>query len=419
MARGIESFAAGLVTGYTQGKRSQREQELHDLQVAKLKDERAMAEEMKATEGNVKATEGFVITAPDGTRTIFADEAAAKEARAATGGDLQMERKFLVAGQQFDSQEQADDAADAANAPAARMRRQADVARKYGRPDVATSLMQSYKAEVDANRQIAFDNFNQLRQSGDIDGIMKMVNGRRGAKGEASVVQTEDGGVALQTTVNGKPYVGQSFSNMNDLLDGIGNQISATPDNYFERGMSQKNFGLAQDKFTHQKEVDTEQLANAKSGLGLQAQGLALRGQELKLRGDEIAIQRDAKNNPPPDIRYGVNDKGESVPIVQGLSRDASGVWNPSISAQPALTGVRPATARQDPLAGFLTGGAGTSFQFDGSKIPPRTAPAAPSATGPVPPQGGLKTPAQKEAEIMDWYRHRGDDALRAQTGLK
>lgn len=373
MARGLDSFAAGLLTGYTQGKKTQRDQELHDLQVAKLKDERAMTEEFKALDKDVSPSEGFVITTPDGTRTVFTDEASAKEAQAAMP-DAQLAKRFLVAGQQFDSQDQAADAADAANAPAARLRKRAEIAQKYGRPDMASSFMQSYKAEVEANRQIAFEQFNHMRTNGDVEGVLKMINSRPGSNAQVGIVRTEDGGVALQSTVNGQSYVGQSFKSMAELLDGVGAQISATPDNYFERNIAQKRMGLDVEKFAHSKEVDAAQIANAQAQTGIAAGNLGLRTKEFQ-------HAKDVYNNPQPKIISGVDGQGDMMTNTVRTVPQQGGGWGLEVGTA-APTGMRPATTRQgSALDAFLAGGGQPQQPLivDWGKVPPKNLGAQPA----------------------------------------
>lgn len=421
MARGWGSFATGLVTGYTSGKKAQQQQELHDLQVAKLKDERALADELKSIDSQAKPSEGFVLTTPDGEHQVFTDEKAAKEAEKAGDGAFKLEKAFIVGGQQYASKEEADQAADTANLPAVKMRMRAEAAMKHGQPVLAGQYGQAYKSLVDANRQITFDKYNEMRQSGDVDGILHMINSRPGSKGQVSIIGTDNGGVALQTVVDGKPYIGQAFGSVNELLDGVGAQISATPDNFFERNLATQRFGLDKDKFAHQQDVDAKQLANAATGLGLQAQGLGLRRQELN-------DARTARNNPAPEFRFGTNEAGETVPIVQSSTRGADGNWRTSVTPQPAMTGVFPATRKQDPFTGLFA--PPKPFMFDGSGVPPRAKPtpqAVPN-TGGSAPAGGLRpppagaatdfrAPGANEAAIRAFHEEQMRRSLEAQVG--
>lgn len=247
MARGggLTNFATGFLNAYVTAKDQQRKQELHELQVAKLRDERAMNEEFKTLDQNSKPVEGYVVQGPDGTRSVYADEDLARKAQAASGEGSVLQQTFLVNGQQFGSREEADQAAEEANAPAVKLRQRAEIALKYNRPDLADAYQKNYSSMIEANRRDMQEQFIMAQQAGDYNSILGHINQRLKRSGmEAQLTPNEQGGLTYTITRNGQVVQERPFKTQAEFWDSMGQQIMQTPDNMLETWKTREGLKL-------------------------------------------------------------------------------------------------------------------------------------------------------------------------------
>lgn len=406
------SFASGLVNGFVKGKQMQRQQERHELEMEELRNNKEMREKFKLADLDVSPTEAFAVPMPDGSVAMAPSAQAAQELMGSDGDPSRVSKVFLVGGQSFADKDAAQQAADQFNSAPARMRRQADIAREYGRPDIATSLMQSYMAETNANREMVFDTFNRYAATGNLDGIAKMYSDQVG--GSMSLQANADGSITVINNAGGNAAPGRTFANSQELYDYFGNMITAAPNNVFERSMANKRLGLEERQFEHRQDVDAQQLANAQTGLRIQADG-------LKLRQDEA-------NNPKPTVGMGYDDKGQRVVVTTGARKGTDGQWETYAEKGPTLEGVLgpPARTGFDGIMGQygLGGGGEQPLTVDWSKVPPKGLPpaggAAPTGTAPAaqprlkPGSSGVVTDMTPEESV----RLHGDQAAPAGRGL-
>lgn len=359
MAKGLGAFATGLLTGYTTGKKAQEDKEERELRMAKLKDERAMAEEFKALDSETKPSEGYVLTTPDGTRTVFADKKMAEEARAAFGGDSQLEAKFIVGGQQYDTPEAAEDAAAAANAPAAKLRKRADIALKYNRPDVADAYTKNYQNILEANRRDMQEQFLQAQATGDYDTVLNSVNARlRKSGAQASLVPNEQGGMTYQIVKNGQVVSAKPFANPQEFWDTMGQQVAQTPDNMLEtwkvrEGLKQQKRSLdIQEKGTDANiRQGDARLAQGARGLDIQERqvdaGIKHEGQRIGIAQGQLGVAQgtlglqQAEAN-RPKVHSGVDASGDVTFGATQMTRDPkTGTWGLNVIGPQSIRGLK------------------------------------------------------------------------------
>lgn len=388
MARGLGAFAEGLMTGFTTGKKNQREEEEYQLRMAKLKDERAMAEEFKAVDAQSKPAEGFVLVTADGSRTVFADKKMAEEAKAAMGGDAKLEQKFIVAGQQFDTAEAADIAAEAANAPAAKLRKRADIALKYNRPDVADAYTKSYQNMIEANRRDMQETFLQAQQTGDYSSVLDAYNKRLPNGATAEMVPNEQGGMTLQVTRGGKVVTQKPFASPDEFWTTMGQQIATTPDNMLETWKTRESLAAQKRGLDIQERSADANIRQGDERLAQSAKGLTLQERQVDagIKNDaartriaqgqlgvaqgELGLKSSIANR--PDVVSGVAPNGNVVFSATERYRDENGNWGLRVHPTQEVPGMAPTrTAAPDPFAGLtLPGGAQQPLVIDWGKIP-------------------------------------------------
>lgn len=413
MARGVGAFAQGLVTGFTQGKKAQREQELHELQVAKLRDDKAMAEEMKQARANMEPVHGFEVVTPTGERATFADEAAAKEAATSMDG-AEIRPRFMVGDQVFDSEDQAEAAAEMFNAPAAKARRQAEVALKYNRPDVAQAHQQAYKSMIDSNRYESQQRFLDARNAGDLDAVATVLNGNMRTQGVQTELSQDAQGNVVQRWMRNGQVVGERAVPADQFWEQAAMRLSEAPDNMFEHvkfreGMrrDRRDADLAERKFGLDVENTRNTMANRDAGtaqgwarVGQGAQGLSLRQQELEFdRQRQLYPAPSAVNTVDPATGMGqvsfVGQQGQYTPGrgITWTPREPATVPLPGQpmstyntmnrpTANDGLPGVGPASVWD----GWDASSAGALRDYNDSRAP-RPAPGTPI------PGGGIRMP--------------------------
>lgn len=390
MARGAGAFAQGLVQGFVQGKKLQQEQERHELEMARLREDRALAEEMKQARADVKPAKAFEVVAPTGERQMFADEAAAKEAATAMEG-ADILPFFMVGEQRFDSQEQAQAAAEMMNSPAAKARRQAETALKFNRPELARQHQEAWKAMIQANRYETNQRFLEARGARDYDAVAAVLNGNGRVRGIQVELAPDGRGNVVQRWLRNGEVVGERVVPEDTFWDQAALQLSEAPDNMFEHvkfreGLRQRAWDerMQERRFDHQVRTDTAQL------------GIA--GGNLALRGQELEFNRAKALNPQPAAIQTVDPitgQGQVTFVSQqGVYEPGRGLqWAPQVS-QPQSVGGMPASTynmlnrpQQDLLG--LGMDQPQPLIIDWSKVPPRSGGVPPPAASPTQPPPG------------------------------
>lgn len=389
MAKGLGSFATGFLQGYAVFSQEKRAQEEHEVRMAKAKDERAMAAEFKNLETETKPSEGYVLVAPDGNKTVFADKQMAEEAKAAFGGEAKLESKYIVAGQQFDSPEAAEDAAAAANAPAAKLRRRAEIALKYNRPDLADAYTKNYQHVLDANRRDMQEQFLQAQATGDYETVLNSVNQRLRKNGaEASLVPNEQGGMTYQIVKNGQVVTARPFANPQEFWDTMGQQVAQTPDNMLETWRVREGLKLQKRSVDIQERGTDANIRQGDARVAQGARGLDIQERQVTagIRNDdartqiaagqlgvargELGLKSSIANR--PDVVSGVAPNGNVVFSATERYRDKDGNWGLRVHPTQEVPGMAPTrTAAPDPFGGLmLPGGAQQPLVIDWSKVP-------------------------------------------------
>lgn len=399
--KGLTAFAQGLYDGYTTGKKRELEQAKIELELEKAKREKQMQEERSAV-GELKPTKAFSLVTPDGIETVYTDEKEANEAAQALSGlgegqTIQVQPRYLVAGQRFDNEEAARKVAERESSPAAIARRRAAVASRYGFNDVAASDLQTYRDLTKAIKYEKVDALMQARADGDLDTLAQMYSAQTGQ--QVRVDRNQDGTVTPVFIRDGQDIKGDPIPT-DTLWDYVIGQANSSPDTLHE----DRTWKLNVDKFRYQQGQDAIANSQRAAGLGIQAANVDLRRQELQLNND-------MRMNPAHTTQMGYDAQGQIVPITRGMSYDPKAkTWNTTVTPGAALPGVygRDPTARPaDPFAGLglgLGGGnAAPSTVFDGldpkasqGLLELNNARNAPNQGGSTPtpiPGGGLRYP--------------------------
>lgn len=364
----------------------------------------AMKDEFKKLDEPVKPSKGFVVTGPDGASSIYADEKMAREAADSLAGS-QLDSKYLVAGKQFDTEEDAATGAAAMNSPAAKLRQRSEIALKYNRPDLAEAYQRNYKQQMDANRAEMQQAFNQAAMTGDVNAVVDQYNKRLPNGVNTELVPNEDGSLTLNIKKGNTVYQQRPFASTNDFFEKMTPLMAATPDNMVElwskqEGLKQqaKENARADRKLDHDITSDNRRLAQGDTGLGLQAQqvGAAVRKtnaevaqmpaemrlKERQVGATELGAQATAANAQTqrlgltvPKIHSGVDASGDvSFGATQPVLDPKTGQWGLNVIGPQVAPGMRP-TPRQSGsgLDALLMGGAGAHpapLVIDWSKVP-------------------------------------------------
>lgn len=254
--RGMASFAGGFGKGLTEGLEQKRKREIEErrlkieerradleaqrlgMENKKLEREEEMQRRLQGLNEEVKPQQMYIVDTPDG-RMYHADEKLA-QAVAETAG-TQVQPSFVVGGQTFADKEAAQTAAEAANSPAARMRRRAEIYGSYGREDLANATMQNYKLTLDNNRREMQQAYLEARDKG-VPAVLEMYNKRLPDGNKAEIIQGPQGPV-LQLSAGGK-VIGQKPFVEEQFFADMDRRIAATPDNLAELWRSDKQLGL-------------------------------------------------------------------------------------------------------------------------------------------------------------------------------
>lgn len=363
MARGAGAFAEGLMTGFVQGKKLKQEQERHELEMAKAREDKALAEEMKQARANMEPAEGFEVVSPTGERMIYADEASAKEAAAALEG-AQLRRQFTVGQQTFDDPEAAQAAAEALNSPAAKARRQAEVALKYNRPDMALAHQQAYRSMIEANRYDSQQRLIDARSSGDLDSVEAVLNGNMRTQGMRVELRPDGQGNVVQRWFRGDQPLRERVVPQDAFWDEAELTLSKAPDTLFEHlkfreGMRRdaRDADLAERKFG----LDA---ANTQNAMANRNAGTAQGWERINQQQQELGLRQAMSLNPAPGLIQTVDPMTGMGQVTfvgqQGQYTPGQGLqWNPQVSqpmplpGQPASTFNTMNRPQSDPFAGL------------------------------------------------------------------
>lgn len=361
------AFANAFLNTYATVTRAQQERDRHELEMAKARDEQEMRSQLKAVDADVKPTQGYVVQGADGTRTVFAD---AEQARQAAGDSAAVIPSFIVRGQTYGTQEEADRIAERFNSPAAKMRQRADIALKYNRADLADGFLRNYQSTIEANRADAFQQYQQARLAGDLSSVEALYNQQFSKPGTSiKLQQGKDGQIIANRFQNGELVGSTPMGSGQEFWDRTGQMIAETPANALEawktrEGINAQNRKLAND------ERETE----AKVGLyAAQGRHLATGDQktlaEIALMPEEMAIRRmqasasmtgasaaaaNAATNRAqltmPRVSAVPDDKGNLNYVAVPQLYDAkSGQWSMGAPQTQAAAGMRyPAIATQE-----------------------------------------------------------------------
>lgn len=404
MGNFLGRFAEGMANGYATGMKERRAQELHDLQVSEMRAAAEMRNEIKQVGADVKPSEGFVVVAADGTRTVYTDEKMAKEAQAAQGEGAQLGKTFIAAGQQFDSPEAADEAAAAANAPAAKMRRFASVALKYNRPDVADAYMKNYQNIVETNRRDMQEQFLQAQATGDYGSVLDTVNARlRKTGAQASLVPGENGAMTYQVVKNGQVVAARPFASAQEFWDAMGQQVAQTPDNMLETWRVRETLKQgAQGLRIQEKKADSD-IANDAARVKQGERGLDIQERtadaNIKHQAGMLGVaQSNAANGAAqvglgyaqltqPKVHSGVDEAGNvTFGATQTTYDPKQKTFGLNVIGPQVAPGMRPTPRGNSNGLDALLGGMGqpAPLAIDWSKVPPKNigGATAPAATG-------------------------------------
>ncbi len=405
IGRGLGKFAEGMAQGYSKAKENQRQQEMHDMQMQRFKDEKAMNDEIKKI-GEFKATiaEGFVVVGPDGNKMTYADANMAAEAAGGTPG-AEVLRKLVVGGKTYDHPDEAQAAVESMNSPLAKTRQAAQIALKYNRPDVHAAHMAAYKVGVDANRADMMDQVNQARLAGNPDLALEAYNKRLPNGMTAKVVPAADGSLSLEVMKNGKPVgQGQTFKTAEDFFTAAETMVSKTPENSLEIWKAHQGIKVQQQQLgIQQQSADTQERA-ANAGIKKTEAEVAQMPQEMALKARSVGAQEtgaqasltsagatamNAQTNlqqfQAPTIISGTNAENGTVLSSHRKVKNPDGTWRVEVTPGLAVPGMQPPSMAREfapPKAGALDnmlGGAPAPLTIDWSKVPPKQGALAPA----------------------------------------
>ena len=321
MAQGMGAFAQGLANGFMMGR-----------QLKKDREEREFKDALKAASQDVSPEEQFTVTDPEGKAQVFSTEADALKAMDGKEG-FRLDHTFMVGDQSFADAEQAQFAARQANSEAGKLSRQAAVAMQYGQPQLAMQYAQAHDKIIDTNSKQAFRELEAYEKEGNIDGALQMLSRQAGVDG-FKLVQNEQGRLILVSERDGKPHPALGpFDDVADFFSTLKHGATINYNNYMSVYQADRAFGLEQEKFKHQKEVAEAQLDISRGNLDVSQAG-------LKLREKQHEWERNNYNNPRPDVRFGYDAAGQTVPITTQLGRTPDGGWSTTVTPGQPLPGV-------------------------------------------------------------------------------
>lgn len=392
----LAQLAAGFGQGYMQGLERNRKNAMEDkrfaleqqraeldnrrlgIEIDRADREAAMHNELKQVSTDLKPVEAFSLQTPEGS-TVFADRKQAEEALAAAGNaeGVRLAPIQLVGGKQFDDPAAAQQAADQMNSPVVRNRRSAEVAMKYGNPQLAQQYAAAYKTQVDANRAEMRDEFMRARATGDLEAAAQMYNNRFARDGQVQVAQGQDGQIVVQRMRDGEVVSATPMGTPAQFWDQMDRLTMATPDNALELWKADKEFGL------RGRQVAAQEAGTAASVDKTRAE-IAQMPEELRLRGiqaNAAAAGAGAAAMNAQTARIGLTQpKMSAVPDAKGNLHyvqtqqtydPKTGQWGLGVPQTQAATGMRyPAIATNEarnPLAAL--GGLGGAQAVDWNAI--------------------------------------------------
>ena len=423
MASKSSAFASGFMGAYSTVSRGMREQERWDLEKAKLQEEAAMNAELKEAGKDVKPAEGFIVTGADGTKSMFADEAAATKALHAMGDGATMANTFIVNGQAFQDKDAAQGAADAANTPGARLRARADIALKYNKPELADAYQKNYRNLMEANRRDMQEKFLQARQDNNVGAVLDNINARLAKSGQQAALVPTDNGYVYQISRGDQIMSATPVENMDKFWDTMHQHVMDTPDNLLEswkvrRGLEQQDRIIGQgdkrvENDTRKTDADIEaSQARTRQGdaqLQLSSRKLdadvAYQNSSLGLQGRQIDIAQQNSNVAyfnahKPTVVSGVDPNNNTVFSTTELYGVPGGGYGLRVGEPQVVQGMAPMRTAGPSLmipglngaapTGPATGGVDPKYfaTFGGKNIGGAPAPSQPPAQPPVPATG-------------------------------
>lgn len=386
MSRKLESFAAGLLTGYANGKMGEKKRlaeeermqleaenmrlrnEQMGLEVTKAQDEKALRAELKGIDAAVKPTEAYILQTPQGN-VVYNDrqlaDAAAGELGAESGA--RVTDAFIVNGRPYATSDEASSAAEALNSPAARNRRRAEVAMKYNQPQLAQQFTQAYQAEVEANRAEMMDVFNRAKATGDLNAAAEVYNSRMARNGQVRLSMGDDGQVVAERLQGDKVIGTRPMGTPEQFWEQTGQMVMATPANALELWKSQKGLALQERQVATQERTGAAQVRVADANVAKTNMETAQMPAELGLKAQQVQASLigagAAASNAQTQRMHLTQPKVSAVPDAQGnLSfvqvpqeyNATTGSWGlqaPQVQSVPGARypGIATAEARRPP----------------------------------------------------------------------
>ncbi|OWT55284.1 hypothetical protein CEY11_21480 [Candidimonas nitroreducens] len=350
------SFAAGLVNGFITGKKMRAEQELHDLQVAKLKKDQAMQDELQATSQPVKPVQTYVVTTPDGSSQTYVDKKTAQAAQQAYGGSAQMTPAFSVAGQTFTDKDQANSAAAIQNTPVMQMQRRMEIANRYGNPQLADAYGRAYSDALATGRSALYDTVAQARATGDPQAVIQAYNASLAPTGsKIALVGNGNGAMVLRTTTAAGKTFDQPVKDMGAFFDMAENAAMSSSANAVALHQLAQRKAIADAQIaTTQRGQDLAHSA-AMANVGVAQQGLTLRGKQFDLQQQQFDWTKTHPQGAQPRTISGVDKNGNTVlSTVYGIP-NGDGTYGVGYAPPVTVPGMSPIGAyNKDPLTAMI-----------------------------------------------------------------
>jgi len=422
MARNnANDFAAALLQGYTTGLQIQQQRERHELEMDRARDERDLRKELQAIDKPTKAMETYVVNSPDGD-LAFTDAKTAQEAARAIGDSASITTRFNVGDQTFNSREAADVALEAANAPAVKLRRRAEVALKYGRPDLADAYTKNYNNMLEANRRDLQESFLQAQATGDVSQVLDAYNKRLPNGATAELIPTNDGSLSLQIMRDGEPVSQRSFKSSDEFWTAMGQTVAQTPDNMLETWRTREQLAQGAKGLDIQDRTSRANIRQGDERIALEGRKVSsdikndairtgIAQGQLGLARRELGLKEDMANR--PSVISGVNPTNGNVVVgaTETYRDPTTKQWGlrtlPTIE-QPNMAPTR--TAAPDTLGGLLRGGVGGPLPaIDWSKLPAKNpGQGGTVVTNPTAPPMGIRTPSTMQSGYTpEQWQHR------------
>lgn len=384
--KAIGSFAQGYADEKRRQAEEARKKELHDLQVQRMRDEKAMTEEIKkVNELKVAPSEAYVVNG-----VTYADPKQAHDAAAAASG-AEIKKKILVGDKQFDTPEDAANAAEAMNSALAKSRMAAQIALKYNRPDVFEAHMKSYKMGVEANRADMMETIMAAKATGDPTPALEAYNKRLPNGKTAELIKGADGQLALQVVQNGQPVgAPRPVGTLDNFFNSAIEFVNTTPENALEvwkhksqLEMQGRGLDIQQKGVDIQGRVADSNIKKTDAEVAQMPEEMGLKRQQVKAAqtsasaaatsasASVINAQTNREEMTRPKVYTGVNDKNEVSVFQASPTKGKDGVYGLSVSKPQVVPGVLPTgMAKPDSLG--LGMPQAPQLNIDWSKLPPK-----------------------------------------------